>query len=236
MLGNDVVDLEDPETRPETFRPRFDERVFDPVERRAIARDPRPHARRWAHWAAKEAAYKLARRVDPRFVFSPRRLVARFEEQEAAGATGFQRRGSLSLPAGLLAGDMGRLELRWTEEGAALHVVARPGGSDWGAVTTALEAIEEDQDPSRSVRALARGCIARDLGIELERVQIGMQGRLPLVEIDQAPSRCTLSLSHHGRFVACALAVDAEGLVARDKATLAVANAPFAAARRPKVG
>ena len=32
MLGNDVVDLEDPETRPETFRPRFDERVFDPME------------------------------------------------------------------------------------------------------------------------------------------------------------------------------------------------------------
>ena len=68
MIGNDVVDLEDPETRPETFRPRFDERVFDPVERRAIAHDPRPHARRWAHWAAKEAAYKLARQLDERQV------------------------------------------------------------------------------------------------------------------------------------------------------------------------
>ena len=28
MIGNDVVDLEDPDTRPETFRPRFDRRVL----------------------------------------------------------------------------------------------------------------------------------------------------------------------------------------------------------------
>ncbi|MGY8738305.1 MAG: 4'-phosphopantetheinyl transferase family protein, partial [bacterium] len=80
MLGNDVVDLEDPETRPETFRPRFDERVFDPTERRAIARDQNEHGRRWTHWAAKEAAYKLARQVDSKFVFSPSKLVARFTE------------------------------------------------------------------------------------------------------------------------------------------------------------
>ena len=83
MIGNDIVDLEDPDTRPETFRPRFDERVFDAAERRSIARDADPHKRRWAHWAAKEAGYKLGRQADEDFVFTPSRLVARFEAIES---------------------------------------------------------------------------------------------------------------------------------------------------------
>jgi hypothetical protein len=236
MLGNDVVDLEDPETRPETFRPRFDERVFDPVERRAIAHDPRPHARRWAHWAAKEAAYKLARRIDPRFVFSPGRLVARFETSEASDGRGIERRGSLVLPEGLLPGDAGRLELRWTEQAGALHVVARPGGSDWGAVTTALESIDSAEDPSQAVRTLACACVARDLGIDPERVRIGARGRVPIVEVDASACGCALSLSHHGRFVACALAVDAEAFGVEANEGLAAAAAPLSVGPRPKVG
>ena len=236
MLGNDVVDLDDPETRPETFRPRFDERVFDPVERRAIAHDPRPHARRWAHWAAKEAAYKLARRIDPRFVFSPVRLVARFEATEEADARGFERRGSLLLPEGLLPADMARLELRWTEDEGALHVVARPGGSDWAAVTTALERIEPGEDASLAVRALASVSVARDLGIEPERVGIGAHGRMPHATIDDAVCGCVLSLSHHGRFVACALAVDAEAPGVHDDASMPASTTSSFAARRPGIG
>ena len=111
MIGNDIVDLKDPDTRPETFRPRFDERVFDAAERRAIARDADPHKRRWAHWAAKEASYKLGRQVDEDFVFTPSRLVARFEsiESEEGGRT--IRKGTLALPRSIAPG-FGHLELR----------------------------------------------------------------------------------------------------------------------------
>ena len=79
MVGNDIVDLFDPDAQPRSFRPGFDERVFAAEERRAIEQDPNPLARRWAHWAAKEAAYKLARQIDETFVFSPRRLVANYD-------------------------------------------------------------------------------------------------------------------------------------------------------------
>ena len=88
MLGNDIVDLRDAESRPESFRPRFDERVFTHEERRAIARDQRPLIRRWAHWAAKEAAFKLGKQLDPEFVFAPGRLQVRFD----SGARGTGRR------------------------------------------------------------------------------------------------------------------------------------------------
>lgn len=210
MLGNDVVDLEDPETRPETFRPRFENRVFDAVERRAIAHDPDPHARRWAHWAGKEAAYKLARQIDERFVFSPGRLAVRFGERNEGASSDSVRHGHVALPEGLLPGEAGRLELRWTEHDGAVHVIARPGGSDWDAVTAAIERSGEEESASEAVRDLARARVARDLAIDAARVRIGARGRVPTLEIDGKTGAGAISLSHHGRFVACAIAIDAE--------------------------
>ena len=76
MIGNDVVDLLDPESLPETLHPRFDTRVFTAREREAIAASPGDDAARarWKLWAAKEAAYKLARKRRPATVFSPHRF------------------------------------------------------------------------------------------------------------------------------------------------------------------
>ena len=217
MIGNDIVDLEDPDTRPETFRPRFDERVFDPAERRSIARDSDPHTRRWAHWAAKEAGYKLGRQVDEDFVFTPSRLVARFDsiESEAGGRT--LRRGTLTLPRALAPG-LGHLELRSDERAERVHVLAAPPGADWEAITDAIEIIAPDADPSARVRDLARFMIARDLGIDEARVEIGRRGdpraggaaKIPTALIDGSRSGLVLSLSHHGRFVACAMTLRAD--------------------------
>ena len=75
MVGNDVVDLRDPESAPETLHPRFDTRVFSEAERAAIAASPDAARLRWKLWAAKEAAYKLARKISPTTIFAP----ARFE-------------------------------------------------------------------------------------------------------------------------------------------------------------
>ncbi len=141
MLGNDVVDLLDPESRPESFRPRFDERVFSPDERWAIANDPNPLARRWAHWAAKEAAYKLARQIDSKFVFSPGRLIAHYAPVEAEVGPRLERRGHLLLEdcraeRGLPAR---RIALRSFETAERIHVVAVPEATDWGAVDHAVD-------------------------------------------------------------------------------------------------
>src|SRR5437899_1651529 len=75
MIGNDVVDLHDPETLAEQRHPRFDERVFSDVERELIAISRAPDRLRWVLWGAKESAFKLARKLDASTVFSPRRFV-----------------------------------------------------------------------------------------------------------------------------------------------------------------
>jgi len=222
MLGNDVVDLEDVDARPETFRRRFDARVFADEERRAIAQaGPASPALRWAHWAAKEAAYKLVRQADPGFVFSPGKLVARFEAATPAGAGRLERRGRLALaaaPPGLAP----TIELVSCETPAFVHVVALPEGGDWASVVVAIETIDADagpaagsgagvpvggaaQGPSLAVRRLALREAARALGVAVGRLAIGRRGRVPTLELDGRPTPIPLSLSHHGRFVACAM-------------------------------
>jgi len=59
MLGNDIVDLADPEACESTLHPRFDARVFAAPERVLLAAAADRGALRWALWAAKEREYRL---------------------------------------------------------------------------------------------------------------------------------------------------------------------------------
>lgn len=208
MLGNDVVDLEDVDARPETYRSRFDLRVFAEEERRAIAADPHPQARRWAHWGAKEAAYKLGRQIDPHFVFAPGRLVPRFGPRVASDSVEC-RRGRLALAIDPRK-DALALELSSFEAPAFVHVVAQPAGGDWAGVVMAVAPLEASgEDPGRAVRRLAVREIARAIGVDAARLEVvrrgnGGDGRVPALALDGRALRGSLSLSHHGRFVAFA--------------------------------
>lgn len=273
MLGNDVVDLLDVDARPETFHRRFEARVFTPGERERIAAAARTDgsstsggadasegantseaadALRWAHWAAKEAAYKLLRQRDPAFVFSPIRLEARFDAPALGGPLGATRRGRLTVQPGPLSGDAPARDLasQATTSGSAapapaielasfetrdfVHVLALPAGADWRSVVTAVEPLASscfaaDEDASRAVRQLALRGIAEALGVDRSRLAIGRRGRIPTVELDGTPTPIALSLSHHGRFVAFAM-VRPEAVVWTD------ASAGPEAAGRPAHG
>ncbi len=222
MLGNDLIDLQDLDAQPESFRPGFDDRVFSVEERREIAGDTHPLSRRWAHWGAKEAAYKLARQIDSTFVFSPRRLVARFEPGLMDPAGRLERRGRLVL-IGLAPGSEGidprrripslTLELISFETPERIHVIAAPEKTDWGSVDFAVEKMSHDQiDSSLAVRSLAVREIGRKMGIAPERISIGRRGKIPTVLLDGASTSMSLSLSHHGAWISYAtgLAVEAE--------------------------
>lgn len=220
MLGNDIVDLRDAEAQPASFRPRFEERVFSAKERSLIADDANPLARRWAHWAAKEASYKLAKQIDSTFVFSPGRLVPNYQEireQSRCSERGtqrmsrrFERRGRLELPHAL-AGGIRMLELRSFECDAWVHVVAAPVGSDWAGVDWLVEALgHASEDPSAAIRALAIREISHGLEVDAERLSIGQKDRIPFVELDGSRTPHFLSFSHHGNWIGFAVRLRAE--------------------------
>jgi hypothetical protein len=186
MVGNDVVDLADPEVRGGPGHPRFDARVFSRAERCAIGASGVPNRLRWMLWAAKEAAYKLARKRDPLVIFSPRRFVVRLDA-------------SLH---GEVSWDGGRCAVSLGVEGDAVHAVATDG--DALRLTSAVASAGATLDASDAARALAVRRLARRLDARPETLRIGRRGRIPTLEIGGVPAGVDLSLSHHGRFVAFA--------------------------------
>lgn len=190
LLGNDLVDLGDPETREATLHPRFDERVFSAGERACIyAEENRRHRLRWQHWALKEAAYKAVRRRDSGYFFSPRRLSVELLDDANARVRG----------AGF------ELEARLEGDASWVHAVvyANLEPADLCFATDRLPAAANCRD---WVRSFAERSIETRWGFGAGACSIKKSRKLPTLEVAGEPSDHRLSLSHHGGFVAFACA------------------------------
>ena len=197
MLGNDVVDLGDPGTREGATHPRFDARVLARSEREALAREPAPRRLRWALWAAKEAAYKAAKKRDPRTVFSPRRFVVALRPARDGGLEGAVRHGRLRLAV--------RVEVG--ADAAWVHALAGDPLPEPGALCAGLlELAPDEADAGRAVRDAARRALAPRLGVDPGGLVFVREGRVPRLRLHGAPAAVDVSLSHHGRFAAFAAA------------------------------
>jgi len=205
MVGNDVVDLRDPETAAETLHPRFDTRVFGEGERAAIARSGDAARVRWKFWAAKEAAYKLARKLSPASVFAPARFAVELSDAKAGAVThGHQH-----------------YRVAFTENEAAVHAVATLADDDkaevlagWRRLAAGELASGDPEAPSRAVRELLCDRLATRLGVRAGELEVRRRGRIPYVWLNGKPAPVDLSLSHHGGWLAfaCELAGPADAL------------------------
>jgi len=188
MIGNDVVDLGDPESRAEGRHARFDGRVFDETERVLIDAAPEPERVRWLLWAAKESAYKAARKEDSRTVFAPSRFHVRYEPGAGLTVSVGERRFRVDVVVGA----------------EHVHAVARGASDAPAAMCSAVATLPELATGSDVVRRLAIARLSRLLGIALEDIAIRRDGRIPALWLRGRRSPADLSLSHHGRFVAFA--------------------------------
>lgn len=206
MVGNDVVDLRDPESAPETLHPHFDTRVFGESERAAIAASEDSARLRWKFWAAKESAYKLARKLSPTTVFAPARFVVVLSDAQTATVTH---------------GDS-RYRVAFTENDGALHAVATQADdkaevlAGWRRLEVGEIASGDPEAPSRAVRELLCERLAARLGVSADALEVRRRGRIPYLWLNGKPAPVDLSLSHHGGWLAfaCELA-GPTGAVAR---------------------
>jgi hypothetical protein len=191
MIGNDVVDLGDADSRIAGHHPRFDRRVFAPSERDLIEAAPDAERVRWLLWAAKESAYKAARRLDARTPFSPVHFVVSLVSETVARVDGAGGPYDVDLDAGA---ELVHAVARARDVGSATvySAVARlgPGGA---AIT-----------PSAAVRRVTVTTLAHLLDVPEDDLAIDRDGRVPWLRVRGRPAAVDLSLSHHGRFVAFA--------------------------------
>jgi hypothetical protein len=101
-----------------------------------------------------------------------------------------------------------RIPVRVSERTGLVHAVAA------FALASARERVlqlERRADPAAGVRSLALDAAARVLGVESSRLAIERADRVPILLLDGIPAPLVVSLSHHGRFAACALGPPAFG-------------------------
>ena len=200
MLGNDVVDLGDPETRPGARHPRFDARVFTREERAALAGAARSGAAALEPVGGEGSRLQVPEEARAGDAASRRvRFAVRLETRarpERATAAG------------------GACAWRSWQEGDALHAVAtdgaRPRARRAARGVGAAGRGRARAAPPQAVRALARDAAAAHLGCAPGELELRARGP----RAAPAPARrcrvdLDLSLSHHGRFLAAALETDA---------------------------
>jgi hypothetical protein len=230
-VGNDIVDLREPDNCGKSGDDRFLGRVFTPEERDRIVTAACPDKLLWAFWAAKEAAYKAVSRDDPSICSTPRRYGVTLDDQvvdhlfsgveDVTGRIDLDGQDSVrSIDA--VEGSEGRLTGRViTPRGAALlwimvkdeyvHALAVAGNGDFATLVHRVDRIDVEKETggaSAFVRrqllteiALRLKCPIDDLAIRKEPLDRGA----PSVFLRGRPLPAEISLSHDGGFTAFAL-------------------------------
>lgn len=196
-VGNDVVDLRDPDNRPGVLHRRFDTRVFTASERDLLATCPDTetrHALRWTLWAAKESTLKLMRKRTGGLPFRPSEFEVRL---------GRNGRSATVAHRGFTA------HVRLDRNADRVHAVATERRGE--AVVSGTERIDPALSPaSASARVrenaavAAAGMLAAGAG-GAEAPKVAAGAKIPRVRRGGRQAPVDVSVSHDGSWLAHAL-------------------------------
>jgi phosphopantetheine--protein transferase-like protein len=198
LIGNDIVDLQYFES-PRYQHIGYLERVCTAVEAREIRESENPARALAVVWAAKEAAYKLLSRELNLPHFGPHEFATDFDCRKSQGACS-----ELKVSNG-----QARIGVTTFETARWVHAVAsfsRSTGLLWRVRRIRKPSLRETtpQDESLAARRLANEFL-QEFG--WKDVSVNFEGKIPmLTQRELACREMAISLSHHGRFVAAAIA------------------------------
>ncbi len=152
MIGNDLVDLRAREAAGKSGDARFVKRVFTAREAALIAGSASPDTALWMLWAAKEAAYKVARKLAPDVIFAHSRYEVIPEEGalDPGGAGKSVLRSGLVRLSGLAGLDGACFPVEWRLSPTFVHCIAMSAGGDFHSLRIAISA-REDIDSGTAV-------------------------------------------------------------------------------------
>jgi phosphopantetheine--protein transferase-like protein len=190
VVGNDVVDLDDEDNLASQENPRFAERVCAPAELERLEAAEDRGSLLWSLFAAKEAAYKAVCKLGPRPVLGHRSFLV------APDLRRVEHHGRV-------------LKLHVAVAASFVHAVVTTG--DEPALSRVSE-LRHGRLPGEGARRLLVGSAAAILGAEPKDLAVvrphgagSWDGRGPPVLLrDGRRCRLDVSLSHDGRYVACA--------------------------------
>lgn len=159
MIGNDLVDLRAREAAGKSGDARFVRRVFTAREAELMSGSANPDTTLWMLWAAKEAAYKVARKLAPDAIFAHSRYEVIPDEGALAAEDGASPNAKSSLLGrsvirsgrvllvGLDGLDGACFPVEWRLSPTFVHCIAMSAGGDFHSLRIAISAREEiDRD------------------------------------------------------------------------------------------
>lgn len=218
LVGNDIVDLQDSDAKLEGLHRRFLCRVFSPAEQGAIGRARCHSASLWAYWTAKEAAFKVVRKLDPQVIFAQRRFDVELEPliagQRSFGVVRHEERVLLIEMAcavdwvhatALFDPRTGRNAPQRSADRAATSTatIRQTASRAFASIVRWIRPCIDPCEPSAAVRLAAREAVAKHAGWSVAEITIA-GSRPPRVLRAGQPTHWDLSLSHHGRWIALA--------------------------------
>lgn len=212
-VGNDVVDLENPDALGRSLDERFVRRVFLPEEQRLIFRDRDPDCILWVLWAAKETAYKIISKSCPSVHSGPLKYRVNLEEtslfpQRSPDLRSGHFTCQVETPVGLLM--IGAQTGRCCVHAFGSRGDPLSGGALHLKVFRLDRSCVRDRDESGVVRSALGRYLSRYWQIPFARIDIrrDLNDRgwgPPVVYVDGTRAPVDTSLSHHGRYGAFAL-------------------------------
>ena len=194
LIGNDLVDLNDPQADPGSIHPRFDQRILTDHEHRLVKSASSAHRFRWMLWAAKESAFKVLKKIDAKIAFHPQDFEVSIDSLDRMSVH----------HNGLVLETLVYSAPRW------VHAVTTAGskfsmsGNRMHSRVFDLQSIETGVDQSAEVRTFTRRTLSAWLGVSWQEVEVVTENRIPRALKKGRALDIDLSLSHDGNFVACA--------------------------------
>jgi len=210
-IGNDIVDLKTPEAMGKSEDTRFVRRVLNASEQRLVEASTHPDTFLWALWAAKETAFKAVSKAFPDISSAPRRYPVLMDSKIIRESA----QGRVMTPHG-------SVEIKIDFQENYVHCIGIFGASDnFESIHCHIEETDThapqaagsvSEKESFAVRRLAIENIAKSLHMNARNIRIirhQTKNRIhpPAVYVNGKRQNIELSLSHDGRFAACAFLI-----------------------------
>lgn len=183
-IGNDIVDLNDPQAKSKENNLAFLSRIFSSAEQRLISESSAPHVMLWTLWSIKEASFKAAQKLLSNIRFIPKKFSCEIIEAKSARWLCYYNSACFNVHV--------------TTTSDYVHAVAVNDASFFLSAVL-LENCEENA--SNTVRVLALRLLA-ELGVLADAIR----HKPPRFYRNETEIEgWDVSLSHDGRFIAAAV-------------------------------
>ena len=198
-VGNDVVDLKEPANAGKSRDSRFLKKILTDAEIEYVKNADNPDMELWSLWACKETAYKVIRKYLSATAFVPRRWQTVLNKTHSEYSEG---------EVVILGKD--EVYIRLFSNPDYIHCVGADSLTVLDKLIWSVESLpKEETNPSFFSRYYLAQSIAKHFSLNSHEIKIRrakQSGNLqpPCVYVHGLKTDIDISLSHDGRFVACA--------------------------------